>query len=246
MLFLYSVSFRFRKTITKKDLHMAGIYLGSPKLMDMAKYVYSGLRFFRKFYRQPAFFVFNDQEYAYFEHPYNGTWMNERAVEIPLMWEQLKSYSPERVLEVGNVLSHYFVTKHAVVDKYERRPGVISNDILDVELPQKFDCIVSISTLEHIGWDETPRVPGKHISAIMKMKQLLSVDGKLFATVPLGYNPSFDQDLFSGKLGCSQAFYFKRLTKETWCQASLDQVRASRYGEKYRTTDGLAVCMWQK
>ena len=223
---------------------MAG-RLGSSQLVDVARYVYGGLWFVCRRYQQPAFFVFNNSKYAYFAHPYNRTWMNERAVEIPVIWEQVQSYSPDRVLEVGNVLSHYFTTQHWVVDKYERRPGVISGDIVELTLPRTFDCIVSISTLEHIGWDETPRVPGKHLAAIAKLKQSLSRYGKIFATVPLGYNPSFDRDLFNGKLGCSQEYYFKRLAKEVWCETTLDQVRASRYGSNYRTTDGLAICMWQ-
>lgn len=214
--------------------------------MDIAKYIYSILLFFRRLHKQPSSFTFNNRELSYFEHPYNGTWMNERAIEIPLIWEQVISHSPSTVLEVGNVLSHYFAVEHLVIDKYEHRPGVISEDILDVNLSQNFDCIVSISTLEHIGWDEIPRVPGKYIQAIRKMKQLLSTNGKLFATIPLGYNPNIDQDLFNEKLGCNQVFYFKRLTKDAWQETSIDHVRNSRYGKLYRTTDGLALCVWQK
>lgn len=221
-------------------------YIGMPKLMDLAKYIYGFMLFFRRLYRQPASFIFNNHTYTYFEHPYNGTWMNERIIEIPIVWEQVKSHSPETILEVGNVLSHYFSVKHLVVDKYERQPGVISDDILDVNLSQKFDCIVSISTLEHIGWDEMPRVERKYVSAIEKMKHLLSANGKLLATIPLGYNPIIDQDLFNEKLGCNQVYYFKRLTTDTWQEASLEQVRNSQYGKNYRTTDGLALCVWQK
>src|SRR5688500_10310340 len=220
-------------------------YRGMPKLMDMAKYIYSILLLFRRFYKQTSSFTFNNREFSYFEHPYNGTWMNERAIEIPLILEEVKSHSPDRVLEVCNVLSHYFTVEHLVIDKYEHQSKVISEDILIINLSQKFDCIVSISTLEHIGWDEMPRVPGKYIQAINRMKQLLSTNGKLLATVPLGYNPNFDQDLFNEKLGFNQVFYFKRLTKDTWQETSLDQVRNSRYGKMYRTTDGLALCVWQ-
>jgi len=222
-------------------------YVSSSILMDVAKYVYSFLYFVRRVYiRRPATFLFDCQVLTYFEHPYNGTWMNERAVEIPLILHCAKSYPPSTVLEVGNVLSHYFDVKHSVVDKYEHRQGIISKDILDVEISQNYDCIVSISTLEHIGWDEVPRVPGKHLRAIEKMKQLLSVDGKMFATIPLGYNPSFDNDLFNGSLGCHQVSFFKRLASEKWCEASQDEVRNSKYGQRYRTTDGLALCTWRR
>jgi hypothetical protein len=225
---------------------MPKIYLGSPILMDMARYYYSILLLFRRLYKRLSSFTFNGRKYIYFEHPYNGTWMNERSIEIPLMWEQVTSCLPDTVLEVGNVLSHYFEIKHLVVDKYEHRQGVINDDIVNVEFSKEFDCIISISTLEHIGWDEVPRVPGKHIQAIEKMKQLLSANGKLIATIPLGYNPHFDQDILNEKLGCYQVFYFKRLAKDRWQETSIDQVRQSQYRKKYRSTDGLAVCVWHK
>jgi len=225
---------------------MSDKYVGVPKLMDTAKYIYSILLLFRRLYQRPSSFVFKNREYEYFEHPYNGTWMNERAIEIPLIWEEVQSHSPDRVLEVGNVLSHYFIVEHLIIDKYEHQSNVISEDVLDVDFAQKFDCIVSISTLEHVGWDEIPRVPGKYIKAIEKIRQLLSANGKFFATIPLGYNPCFDQDLFNGKLGCDQVYYFQRLTKYLWQEASLDQVSESQYGKKYRTTEGMALCIWSK
>lgn len=223
---------------------MSENYLGSASLMDVAKYAYTIMLFIRKLYRRPATFLFNQREYTYFEHPYNGTWMNERALEIPVVWEEVRSHAPDMLLEVGNVLSHYFDVKHTVIDKYEHRPGVISKDIMDIKLDRKFNCIVSISTLEHIGWDENPRVPGKHLQAIARMRQLLSSNGKLLATIPLGYNPTFDRDIFDGRLECSHVFYFKRLSKDAWRETTEAHVRDSSYGKEYRTTNGLAVCEW--
>lgn len=225
---------------------MSEKYLGSPFLMDMAKYFYGILLFVRKQYRQPASFTFENREYAYFEHPYNGTWMNERALEIPLAWTEIQSYSPNKVLEVGNVLSHYFEVKHPVVDKYEQRLGVISKDIMDVSFDHKFDCIISISTIEHIGWDEIPRVPEKCIWAIEEMKQMLSENGRLFITIPLGYNTYLDKYLFDGKIEFSRVYFFKRLNRYEWQESGREQVLGSTYGRKYRSTDGLAICVWNR
>jgi hypothetical protein len=221
-------------------------YLDSAFLMDVAKYVYAVLLMVRRFRRSSAIFVFENKEYEYFEHPYNGTWMNERAVEIPLIWERVQKIPPGRALEIGNVLSHYYKVNHRIVDKYEVKRGVIASDILDIKFDQEFDLIVSISTLEHVGWDEIPRVPGKHILAIEKLRSLLSDNGLLIATIPLGYNPSFDDDLYQNRLMCEHVFYFKRLNTDTWIPASREQVLASQYGKKYRTTDGLAICVWKK
>jgi SAM-dependent methyltransferase len=224
---------------------MTDKFLKKPGLMDVAKYVYSIPWFLRKLLVRPSYFEFKDREYAYLSHPYNGTWMNERAVEIPLIWEEVAKHPPEDVLEVGNVLSHYFRVEHLVVDKYERRSGVISKDILDVDLRRRFDCIVSVSTLEHVGWDEVPRVPGKHLQAIEKMRQLLTPDGRIFATIPLGYNPTIDADLFAGRLRCDQISFFKRLGSAVWRESSMEEVRESTYGKRFRTTDGLTWCVWR-
>jgi hypothetical protein len=223
---------------------MSGIYLGSPLLMDIASWFYRILLLSRRLRGSPRSFIFNGRNYTYFEHAYNGTWMNERAVEIPLIWDIVQVFPPEKVLEVGNVLSHYFPVRHTIVDKYERRGDVVRQDILEMPLHKQYDRIVSISTVEHIGWDEVPRVPSKCILAIERMKQLLSIDGQLIVTVPLGYNPYLDKSLFSGELKCDQEFYFKRLTRYEWLQVNKNDVIDSKYGEAYRSTDGLGVCIW--
>ena len=111
-------------------------------------------------------FQFDGQEYEYLYHPYNRTWKNERGVEIPIFRELLFKHEGKRVLEVGNVLSHYFPIHHEVVDKYEVAPGVINRDIVEFVPQDKFDLIISISTLEHVGWDEQPQKPIKLLQAI--------------------------------------------------------------------------------
>lgn len=224
---------------------MADRYLASPRLMDVARYVYSIPWFFRRRFARPSYFTFAGRVHAYYSHPYNRTWMNERAVEIPLILDHIASFPPHDVLEVGNVLSHYFPVSHLIVDKYERAPGVIPADIVSVDLARRFSCIVSISTLEHIGWDEAPRVHGKHLQAIAKMRRLLSPEGRMFATMPLGHNPFLDEDLFAERLGCHQVSYFKRLGNTVWRESCRDEVRDSSYGRAYRTTDGLAFCVWR-
>ncbi|MBH0190215.1 MAG: hypothetical protein HP492_00290, partial [Nitrospira sp.] len=106
-------------------------------------------------------FRFGGREYDYLYHPYNRTWKNERGVEIPIFRELLLQHEGKRVLEVGNVLSHYFPIQHDVVDKYEVSPGVINKDIVGFLPQQTYHLIVSISTLEHVGWDEQPQEPAK-------------------------------------------------------------------------------------
>jgi hypothetical protein len=90
------------------------------------------------------------------------------------------------VLELGSVLSHYFPIAHDVVDKYEVRPGAINQDIVGFVLQQKYDLIVSISSLEHVGWDEEPRPP-KLLEAINHLRSTCpSPGGSFIASLPVG------------------------------------------------------------
>ena len=87
---------------------------------------------------------------------YNVTWCNERAVEVPLGRWYLEQVASEtgQVLEVGHVLGHYGKHNHAVLDKYETSAGVINEDITTWQTEERFDLILSISTFEHIGFDD--------------------------------------------------------------------------------------------
>src|SRR2546422_11404174 len=103
--------------------------------------------YYRRF-KSGRSFTARGVDYHYFYHAYNQTYCNERAVEIPIVWPMLQQVPPERVLEIGNVLSHYFPTRHDVVDKFEQAPGVQNVDVVDFRPTQPYDLIVSISTLE--------------------------------------------------------------------------------------------------
>ena len=102
--------------------------------------------------------------------------MNERAIEVPIVWKIVSEYSEGRILEVGNVLSHYFSVCHDILDKYEKADGVINQDVVNFWAPNKYELIVSISTLEHVGWDESPRDPNKILRAIENLKRHDSKD----------------------------------------------------------------------
>jgi SAM-dependent methyltransferase len=123
---------------------------------------------------------------------YNKTWRNERQVEIPPALELVAATPPEEVLEVGNVLAHYGSTGHTVVDKYELAPGSLAVDVVDYEPLRRFQLVVAISTLEHVGWDEPERDPAKFRRAVRHLASLLTPGGLLWASVPLGHNPAAD------------------------------------------------------
>lgn len=139
------------------------------------------------------------EPYDYFIDPHNMTWRNERAVEIAICKEFVKRQNG-RGMEFGNVLSHYGVAGGGViVDKYEKAPDVINVDILEYQPAQPFDYIVSISTLEHVGWDEKPRDPAKVCAAFEHLVTLLAPGGTLFLTVPTGHHPLLDEAILGGR-----------------------------------------------
>jgi hypothetical protein len=187
-------------------------------------------------------FVFQGKTYRYFYHRYNLTWKNERAVEIPIIRAYLKKYDARRILEVGNVLSHYFRVNHDVVDKYERVDGVISSDVVNFQPPKKYDLIVSISTLEHVGWDENPREPVKILRAIENLKNLLAPGGKIIVTLPLGYNSEMDRLLKERETKFTKQYHLKRISKNNkWIEAVWEDVCDAKYGEPFPNASGLVI-----
>ena len=123
------------------------------RLLDVY-YTFEEGRLCRAVRRRWQTFSLNGEEYRYFSHRYNHAYCNERTVEIPVALRYLKRHVGQRVLEVGNVLRHYVADQHLVVDKFERAPDVLNVDICEYAAPGKFDLVISISTFEHIGFDE--------------------------------------------------------------------------------------------
>lgn len=135
-------------------------------------------------------FTYRGRRLDYFDHPYNSTRANERAVEVAVALDWLPGKG--RGLEVGNVLGHYGVTGHRVVDLNEQAPGVDNLDVLDIT--GTYDWIVSISTIEHVHWDDRGDPYGAR-QALAHLEQLLNPGGTMLVTVPGGWNPSLDRHL---------------------------------------------------
>ena len=191
-------------------------------------------------------FVFQQKKYRYFYHRYNQTWRNERAVEIPIIWSIVQPFKGS-VLEVGNVLSHYFLINHDIVDKYEKAEGVINQDVTEITLSKKYDLIVSISTLEHVGWDENPvdkktvNDSEKILHAMDRLRSLLTEKGRIVVTVPLAYNPYLDALLRNGKLEFSKMFFMKRASKDIWVEASWNEVKNAEFNHKIPSANALLI-----
>ena len=177
-------------------------------------FIPSYLRFnYYKIFDPSKTFEFQLNTYKYFYHWYNTTWNNERAIEIPIICKFINESKGEDILEIGNVLSHYFNIEHDIVDKYEKADGVINQDVVDFKASKKYGLIVSISTLEHVGWDETPRDPEKIFIALENLRNSLVPRGKLIVTLPIGQNSALDSFLATGKIKFTKNYYLKRISQ---------------------------------
>ncbi|MEG4602717.1 hypothetical protein QUA96_29320, partial [Microcoleus sp. F6_B3] len=148
-------------------------------------------------------FYFNKKLFYYNRIKFNNP--TERAVEIPIAFNFLADIQkPASILEVGNVLSHYEnhlsetlgITSRRIVDKFEVEVGVDNEDLMDLPSEKKYNAIVSLSTVEHIGQKGDPsggygeqaenRDLEGPLKAIAKIYDLLAPDGKALITVPFG------------------------------------------------------------
>lgn len=194
-------------------------------------------------------FQFQGKSLACFYHRYNMTWAGERCIEIPIAKSYLDQYLGKRVLEVGNVLSHYFPVSHDVLDKFEKGPGIINEDIIGFTPSKQYDLILSISTFEHIGYDDEAESSSsqKILSAIAACTgNLLAPGGKLVITVPVGYNPELDQMMKRGELKASSESYMRRVQKLDWATSSKDEALKCRFRTPFPYANAILVAEFVK
>jgi len=192
-------------------------------------------------------FQFEGKNYDYFYSPHNFTYRNERIIEIPIAREAFKSVSPDQVLEIGNVLAQYYSTPHDVVDKYEVAAGVANADVETFDTPKRYQLIVSVSTMEHVGFDgEEEKEPLKISHSIENLKRLLVPGGRIIITVPLGYNMFLDELLERHELSI-EGFCLKRVSRRNeWKEVPYDEARNARYDYPFPGVNVLFVGIYQK
>jgi hypothetical protein len=194
----------------------------------------------RKIRRRDTFFI-QGKTYRYFDT--FKTWLGERAVEIPIVMEMVRKYEGGNILEIGNVLSHHVRFEHDVIDRYEIANGVKNEDVVDFKSEKKYDLIVSISTLEHVGWDEKPRDDLKIPRAIENLKTLLTPrGGTIIITFPLGYNSVLDKLVKDGVIRFSKLYHLLRISKgNEWEEAAWEDVQDVRYNTPLPFANGLLI-----
>lgn len=189
-------------------------------------------------------FIFNNNRFPFFLHKYNTTWKNERCVEVSIILNLISGNKKKHILEVGAVLPHYTDVSWDVVDMFEKGPTITNTDITSYDPPKKYDLVVSISTLEHVGKDDVLNKT-KVTDAINAMKRLLSKDGLIVATIPLGYNNYLDDLIFSDNYHHGETYFLKRLNqKNDWVQVTLSEIKDIKYNSPYPSANGLAVLVF--
>ncbi len=154
-------------------------------------------------------FIFKQESLYYNRIPVNN-W-SERVVELPIAFNFLAKFVSNnkdginRILELGNVLYYYEnslseyigIRPRRIVDKFEQAVGVDNVDCMDLQSEEKYQVIVSVSTVEHIGQGVEPssgsygektkvRDLEAPLKAIAKIYDLLLPGGKALITVPFG------------------------------------------------------------
>lgn len=187
-------------------------------------------------------FTWNGQTLKYFDHQYNHTARNMRRVEIPIArWfvEQCQGL----ILEVGNVLAHYEHVPWPVVDI--REPGAINADVMRWQPGFPVDLLVSISTVEHIGFgkfsqDTLPTV--KPSDVLARFRSWLAPHGMAVVTAPTAYNPTLDAELRDGTLGADRMWFMRLVRLNEWEGCTMEEALAMSPTASYnRWSGGLMV-----
>ena len=141
-----------------------------------------------------------------------GQGLDERAVEYPWLFSRLKG-NERRILDAGSSLNHHDLLNlpmwrgkdlHITTLAYEGRPFApfkpvyVYEDLRAMGWPNEFfDAVVCISTLEHVGMDNTllytddeSKNEGQaqaYLTAMDEMKRVLKDGGNLYLTLPYGH-----------------------------------------------------------
>lgn len=180
-------------------------------------------------------------------------WSDERAIEIP--WCLARYCGERRVLDVGsaNAIPAYLEGLRALeapdlvtVDLAE--PADVVADVRDLPFEAgRFDVALCISTLEHVGRDNTvygvdhARDDDGHEAALRELHRVLAADGRLLVSVPTGVREDHGWHLQRAPLEwielfeqCGFVVFEDELylhAPDGWRTATLAQAEATRYGD---------------
>ena len=155
-----------------------------------------------------------------------GRWIDERIVEYPWLFSQMPD-GPGKLLDAGSILNHHFIVSHPKLQPkdvtimtlapeaecyWRRNISYVYGDIRNMVFRDEiFDCVVCISTLEHVGLDnrrfhggemaQFGREPESYLRAVRELRRVLKSDGRCFVSMPFGHHAAQDwQQIFDGEM----------------------------------------------
>ncbi len=140
-----------------------------------------------------------------------GQGLDERVVEYPWFFEALPA-GPLRLLDAGSTLNHPFVVDRLPLERlrltistlaperhcfWDRGISYAFEDLRDLAYRDgHFDCVACLSTLEHVGLDNTLLYTGDaakrelalrdYLKVIREFRRVLAPGGTLLLTMPYG------------------------------------------------------------
>ena len=189
--------------------------------------------------------------------------IDERAVEYPWMFSRL-SDAPTELLDAGSILNFDHLLdldkirrkKLTILtlapERLHKRPNVsyLFGDIRNTSLRDGwFDEIVCISTLEHVGMDNTrlytsdaafrEAVPESFTAAMAEMRRVIKPGGRFLLTVPFGVREDFgwlrqfDRELLTNAIAAFrptkvEETFFKYTTRG-WTLSNANECADARY-----------------
>jgi hypothetical protein len=230
---------KFLKAVSNPALAIKWLFFNKIYLSNI-------LYYYKLLFQKNKTFIFNEVEYNYYIAKHNYTYYNERCIELPIIFNLIEN-EKQNILEIGNVTSHYKIPNHIIVDKYEKNKFVINEDILTFNPKNKFDLICSISTIEHIGWDDYPKDDSKVSKCISRVNEFLNEGGQFIATAPMGYNTNLDNLILNKSLGFSEYYFMKRITKSgKWIQIYEGDIINPQYNYPFSSANILFIGVTKK
>jgi len=165
--------------------------------------------------------------------------ITERIAELPFVLTNVELTQGAKVLEIGCAESRlsielatlgYTVTGYDLRDYALVHPNFtfIKGDFLENELPPaSFDCVISVSTLEHCGIDTYggPVIDKADARIVEAIRRVLKAGGRFIFTVPFGkrgmsrYYRVYDAESLTALLPGFKVIregYFRTKDRKTW------------------------------